>query len=191
MASENDNLRALIRMLPPARALRQELKAVIAAETFEGVGKLAVRNFSGLLNSIMSLTDDGAYLDTLSVEPSGSGETADKEQVMAVLFSLSQLIAYLEGQIGLPASGGDEAGKDMRNYVTNDNSVDMRNAVFNPAADKPLIDPDSVARLIGGERGQKLADMLRSVFEARTKHGGEASTEEDEEDAEEDKSYKE
>lgn len=167
MASENDNLRALIRMLPPARALRQELKAVIAAETFDGVGRLAVRNFTGLLNSVMSLTDDGTYLDTLNVEPSPNGGTADKEQVMAVLFSLSQLIAYLEGQIGLPASGGEEVSTDNRSYITNDNSVDMRGAVFSPASGNPLIDPDSVGKLIGGERGRKVADMLRSVFEAR------------------------
>ncbi|HPU84619.1 MAG TPA: hypothetical protein PLE60_04680 [Candidatus Latescibacteria bacterium] len=169
MASENDNLRALIRMLPPARALRQELKAVIAAETFEGVGKLAVRNFTGLLNSVISLTDDGAYLETLAVEPPGNGATADKEQVMAVLFSLSQLIAYLEGQIGLPAAGGEETGKDMRNYNTSDNrvTVDFSGAEFQIAPDKSPVDPDAVAKLIGGERGQKVADMLRSVFAAR------------------------
>lgn len=183
MASENDNLRALIRMLPPARALRQELKTVIAAETFDGVGKLAVRNFTGLLNSVMSLTGDGDYLATLSVEPSGNGDAADKEQVMAVLFSLSQLIAYLEGQIGLPATGGEEASRDNRNYITNDNSVDMRGAVFSPLSGKEPIDPDSVAKLIGGERGRKVADTLRSVFAAR---GGEQGKHDDEADEEED-----
>jgi hypothetical protein len=191
MGTEGDNIRALIRMIPPARALRQELKAIVASETFDGVGKLAVRNFTGLLKSIMALTGDGDYLATLSVESPGEGGAGDKEQVMAVLLSLSQLIAYLEGQAGLPASGAEEQAKDMRNYATNDSSVriDFSGSSFKTQGQsgKSPVDPDTLEKLIGGERGKKVADMLRSVFEARAKQAGEAAAKanEDEDDDEE------
>jgi|SRR5579871_780958 len=98
MATPDDTLRALIRLIPPARALKDDLERSIHLEIYAGTGDLAIRSFNGLQASAAAITND-PYLATLALT---APETAgDKEKVALVLLAVGQLTAYLEGQTGL------------------------------------------------------------------------------------------
>lgn len=103
MATPDDTLRALIRLIPPARALREDLEKSIHLEIYTGTGDMAMKCFSGLQASVVAITND-PYLATLVLTvPETSGE---KEKVSLVLLAAGQLAAYLEGQTGLVNLGG-------------------------------------------------------------------------------------
>src|SRR5437773_316955 len=99
----DDTLRSLIRLIPPARALRDDLEKSLTMETFMGTGDMAVRSFQGLQASVASITND-PYVSSLSITvPEGAN---DQEKVSLVSLAVGQLLAYLEGQTGLSGSGG-------------------------------------------------------------------------------------
>lgn len=101
--SDDTNLRALIRLIPPAKALKDDLEKNLHLEMFTGTGNMAVRTFRGLQKSVAALAPD-PYVESLDLEVS---ETAsDKEKVAMAMLAAGQLLAYLEGQTGVPASGG-------------------------------------------------------------------------------------
>jgi hypothetical protein len=106
MATGDDNLRALIRLIPPARALKQDLEKQLHLEMYSGLGDAAVRTFMGLRDSVARLTDD-PYVDALSLE--SSPEATDREKVSLVVLAAGQLVAYLEGQTGLVGMGGNHS----------------------------------------------------------------------------------
>ena len=100
------DLRALIRLIPPARALREDLDASIHMELYTGSGDLAIQSYNGLHASISRLTDD-PYVKSLALEV--SEEANDKEKVSLARLASGQLVAYLEGQTGL-LGGGSSSG---------------------------------------------------------------------------------
>lgn len=100
---KNDTLRALIRLIPPARALKEDLEKSIHLELYAGTGDMAVKSFQGLLASVARLTDD-PYVEALSL--SVSEDATDMEKVSLALLGAGQLAAYLEGQTGLVGMGG-------------------------------------------------------------------------------------
>jgi hypothetical protein len=103
MATTDSQLRALIRLLPPARTLKDQLEKSLHLEIYAGTGDFAVSSFKGLHASISRLTDD-PYVAALAVQvPEGSG---DKEKVSLALLAAGQLAAYLEGETGLINLGG-------------------------------------------------------------------------------------
>lgn len=98
-----ENLRTLIRLIPPARALRDNLEKNIEMELYDGTGDMAVQTYEGLLATIATL-DDSPFVAGLKLKvPAGSGE---KEKVALVQLAANQLLAYLEGQTGLVGLGG-------------------------------------------------------------------------------------
>jgi hypothetical protein len=102
-----DRIRALIRLIPPVRALKEDLEQSLHLETFAGTGDLAVRSFQGLQASVARVTDD-PYVGTLVVSiPDGAG---DKEKVSLARLAAGQLASYLEGQTGLVSLGGSSGG---------------------------------------------------------------------------------
>jgi len=99
----DDNLRALIRLIPPARSLKQDLEKSLHLETWPSTGDMAVRMFQGLHRSVAALTDD-AYVQSLELAaPAGA---TDKEKVAMASLAAGQLLAYLEGETGLAGYGG-------------------------------------------------------------------------------------
>ena len=105
---ENDTkLREMIRMIPPARSLKEDIDKSIHLDTYEGTGDAAIRTFSGLQKSVAKIADD-PYLDSLSVEV--DSEATDREKVSVVGLVAGQLLAYLEGQTGLPGAGSGGKG---------------------------------------------------------------------------------
>jgi hypothetical protein len=98
-----EDLRALIRLIPAAQALRDELDRSIHLETFEGTGRLAARSFVGLQRSVLSLTED-PYVDALSLEL--SEDMSERVVISQVLLAASQLLAYMEGQAGITGLTG-------------------------------------------------------------------------------------
>ena len=104
--TETVDLRALIRLIPPARALKDDLDASLHLELYAGTGDLAVKSYSGLHASVTRFTDD-PYVKSLALEI--SEEASDKEKVSLVRFASGQLVAYLEGQTGL-IGGGSSSG---------------------------------------------------------------------------------
>jgi len=99
----DDNLRALIRLIPPARSLRQDLEKSLHLETWPGTGDMAIRMFQGLHGSVAALTDS-PYVQSLELAvPTGPG---DKERVALAALAAGQLLAYLEGETGLVGQGG-------------------------------------------------------------------------------------
>jgi hypothetical protein len=99
----DDTLRALIRLIPPARALKEDLEKSIHLELYSGTGDMAVKSFQGLHASVARLTDD-PYVEALSMSVPESA--TDKEKVSLALLAAGQLSAYLEGQTGLVGMGG-------------------------------------------------------------------------------------
>ncbi len=107
----DDTLRALIRLIPPARALKEDLGKSIHLELYSGTGDMAVKSFQGLHASVARLTDD-PYVEALSL--SVPENATDKEKVSLALLAAGQLTAYLEGQTGLVGMGG---GGDVEYYT--------------------------------------------------------------------------
>lgn len=94
-------LRALIRLIPPARALRHDLEKGLHLQ-FDGLGDQALKSLSGLQASLRAVCDD-PFVETLEpVLPDGAD---DRQKVAAASLVAGQLLAFLEGQVGLPASG--------------------------------------------------------------------------------------
>jgi hypothetical protein len=106
-SSEDNILRALIRLLPPAKRLKDDLERSIHLEIYAGTGDLAIRSVNGLQASAAALTND-PYLAALAL--TASSTASDKEKVSLALLAASQLAAYLEGQTGLINLGGDHSG---------------------------------------------------------------------------------
>ena len=105
--AETVDLRALIRLIPPLRALRDDLDASIHMELYAGTGNLAVKSYNGLHASVTRFTDD-PYVKSLALEVSDGAN--DKEKVSLARLAAGQLAAYLEGQTGLaegPGSSGN------------------------------------------------------------------------------------
>ena len=101
MANGEERLRALIRLIPPARALRDDLDKSIHLELYAGTGDLAVGSFEGLRASVSSISDD-PYVGSLRLNVPEAA--SDKEKVSLALLAAGQLFAYLEGQTGLGGS---------------------------------------------------------------------------------------
>src|SRR5438445_179642 len=88
-----DRLRDLIRLIPPARALKENLEESIHMERYVG-GDSAVRLYQGLYSTITAITTD-PYLTTLALDL--PGDTTDEQKTLFVHMATSQLLAFLEG----------------------------------------------------------------------------------------------
>ena len=109
--AETVDLRALIRLIPPVRALRDDLDASLHMELYAGTGDLAVKSYNGLHASVTRFTDD-PYVKSLALEVSDGAN--DKEKVSLARLAAGQLAAYLEGQTGL----AEGAGSSGNSYYT-------------------------------------------------------------------------
>jgi len=99
----DDSLRGLIRLIPPARSLKQDLEKSLHLETWPGTGDMAIRMFQGLHGSVAALTNNPFVQSLELAAPTGAG---DKEKVAMASLAAGQLLAYLEGEMGIVASGG-------------------------------------------------------------------------------------
>jgi hypothetical protein len=136
----DDLLRSLIRLLPPARALKEELEKSLTMETFMGTGDMAVRSFQGLQASVASFTND-PYVSSLSiVVPEGAN---DMEKVSQVNLAAGQLLAYLEGQTGLSGAGGGYGGGGR-----NQGNITVQKAPTINLSDISGVDSESLARMV-------------------------------------------
>ena len=110
--AETVDLSALIRLIPPARTLRDDLEASIHKELFEGTGDLAVKSYNNLHASVSRFIDD-PYVESLALEV--PQKASDKEKVLLARLAASQLVACLEGQTGLVGLGGG-GGSNADNF---------------------------------------------------------------------------
>ena len=111
----DDNLRALIQLIPPARALKKELDRLFSTDEYDGLGGMALRNLKGLTDSVVKLTDN-PYVATLA--PELPDDAPDKEKLAAALLAVSQLIAFLEGHAGIPGpQQGESEGKRESTHI--------------------------------------------------------------------------
>lgn len=108
MTQSDDILRRLIRLIPPARAIKEEVDKALVMETYQGTGSAAIRTFGGLQQAVATLTDD-PYVATMTVDDATAA--TEREQVSQVALLAAQLVAYLEGQTGLMGGlgGGGKA----------------------------------------------------------------------------------
>jgi hypothetical protein len=98
----NDNaLRAAIRLLPPTRALKEQLEKSLMLETYQGTGDIAVNSLRGLQSALSRLSDD-PYIAALT--PMVSENASDREKVSQALLIAAQLQGYIEGETGLAGS---------------------------------------------------------------------------------------
>ena len=139
-----ENLRTLIRLIPPARALSDNLEKNIEMELFDGTGDMAVQTYEGLLATIAAI-DDSPFVAGLKIKvPAGAGE---KEKVALVQLAANQLLAYLEGQTGLVGMGG---GGGDRQY--NSPAISIANIKGVPAGTI-----DSMLEVAGANKGKSKA----------------------------------
>ena len=101
--TETVDLNALIRLIPPARALKNDLEASLHMELYTGIGDIAVKSYNNLHASVSKCIDD-PYVKSLVLEV--PEEASDKEKVLLARFASSQLVACLESQTGLVGHGG-------------------------------------------------------------------------------------
>ena len=131
MASNDSQLRALIRLLPPARTLKEQLEKSLHLEIYGGTGDFAVNSFKGIHASISRLTDD-PYVAALAIQvPDGAG---DREKVSLALLAASQLAAYLEGETGLINLGGGGKG----GHIQTAPNINLNNVEGVPGLEKIL-----------------------------------------------------
>lgn len=95
-----NGLRALIKLIPPLRALREDIEKSLHLEMYENAGDLAVRSLEALRNQILDITQDN-YVAALTVDFSQGG--GDRAKFSQVLLVSGQLLAYLEAQTGVGA----------------------------------------------------------------------------------------
>jgi hypothetical protein len=133
MATPDDTLRALIRLIPPARALKEDLEKSIHLEIYAGTGDLAIRSFNGLQASIAAITNE-PYVATLALIASESA--GDKEKVSLALLAVGQLTAYLEGQTGLV-------------NLSANRSVSYRTAPEIHICDNSGVSPEALDKMLG------------------------------------------
>lgn len=105
--TRDDKYDALIRLIAPARALKDDLEKRLFLELHGGTGDFAIKSFEALRASVAQIVDD-PYLETMTViAPEDAG---DKEKVSLAALAASQLLAYLAGQTGIAAAGVDIGG---------------------------------------------------------------------------------
>ena len=108
MPESASTLRALIRLVLPARTLKEDLETSIHSEEFEGIGEIALRNFTQLQAAVVNLLANDPYITGLSgTLPENS---SDKEKVWHSYLAVGQLAAYLESHIGVSAGAGGIRG---------------------------------------------------------------------------------
>ena len=100
--AETVDLSALIRLIPPARAMKNDLEASLHMELYDGTGDIAVKSYNNLHASVSRFIDD-PYVKSLALEV--PEEASDKEKVLLVRFASGQLVACLESQTGLAGVG--------------------------------------------------------------------------------------
>jgi hypothetical protein len=114
------NLRTLIRLIPPARALRDSVEKNIEMELYSGTGAMAVQTYGGLWTNVAAL-DDSPYVASLALEiHDGIGE---QEKASLVLLAANQLLAYLEGQTGLVGLGEGGGNRSYNSPNTSINNI--------------------------------------------------------------------
>lgn len=108
MSESASALRALIRLIQPARTLKEDLETSIHSEEYDGIGEIALRNFTQLRTAAAGLLADDPYIAGLSgTLPENS---SDKEKVWHSYLAVGQLAAYLESHVGVSAGAGGRAG---------------------------------------------------------------------------------
>jgi hypothetical protein len=101
--ADDSTLRALIRFIPAARTLTEQLEKSIHLEMYAGTGDFALQTLNGLQQSIAQLTSDPMIAGLKPTVPEGAG---DREKVSLALLAAGQLLSFLEGQTGLVGVGG-------------------------------------------------------------------------------------
>lgn len=98
-----NELRALIRLIQPLRALRDDVEKSVHLELYHGTADMMVRSLNGLVEAAVKITED-SYLDHLYVQiPEGAD---DRQKAAHVLLGSGQVLAYLESQTGVPSITG-------------------------------------------------------------------------------------
>lgn len=110
--SGEDRVRALIRLIPAARALEQELEKSMHLEIYHGTGDAAIASVKGIQAQLARIAED-AYVAALPVEPPRGAD--DKQKVAVALLVAAQIRGYLEGETGLLGIGG--GGHEERQYA--------------------------------------------------------------------------
>lgn len=96
--NDGETLRALIRLFPLARRLREDIERITQTEVYDGIGDITLRSFQGLLDRLSQIITD-PYISSLAsqIPPTAT----DKEKVWLAFLGTGQFVAYLEAQTGL------------------------------------------------------------------------------------------
>ena len=96
--AETVDLSALIRLIAPARAMKDDLEASLHMELYTGIGDIVVKSYNNLHASVSRIISD-PYVKSLALEV--PEKASDKEKVLLARLASSQLVACLESQTGL------------------------------------------------------------------------------------------
>ncbi len=86
----------------------------VRLELFDGLGDAAVKSYNGLQASIARFSND-PYLEAISLDVPSDAD--DKTKVNMVALAAGQLMAYIQGQLGLSVEG-DQPGHTHIQYYT-------------------------------------------------------------------------
>lgn len=110
--AETVDLNALIRLIPPVRALKNDLEESIHMELYVGTGDLAVKSYNNLHANVIRFLAD-PYVESLAIEVPEKAN--DREKVLLARLASSQLVACLESQTGLVGHWGNSGGNSYYN----------------------------------------------------------------------------
>jgi hypothetical protein len=100
-------LRALIKLIAPLRALREDVEKALHLEIHSGSGDLAVRSLTAIRDQIYQVTQD-PYVAALTLDLDEG--TKDRAKFAQVLLISGQLLAYVEAETGTAGIAGERRG---------------------------------------------------------------------------------
>lgn len=139
------------------KALQRSVANAIQEGTFEGTGRMAVKNYQGIQRKVAELFPEDFYItDTLALETS-NGDMKERHMVAQVQLASSQMVIYLDGlmreyrnttgvgpnDLGDLKAWGRDFGRDFQDQIIKMTKTTLRRALENVEVD--VQGPDSMA----------------------------------------------
>jgi hypothetical protein len=164
------DLRALRKLLAPARALKKDLEELSTQSTDHaiagfpnaiaaGIGEMAIQNLGGLIDRAAALTEDD-YISSL--KPVIPDEAGDIEKIMFAKLALTQVVAYIEGEMGTPAQE-ETVREPGGNKVSIGGNLNLSDGKAKLGLDEL---GDMLSKIVGGgELGEQIREKIKESLD--------------------------
>lgn len=141
------------------KALHRSVTSSIQESTYEGTGRMAVKNYQGIQRKVAELFPEDFYItDTLALE-TNNGDMKERHMLGQVQLASSQMVIYLDGLMrehrtaagAGPSDFGDlkawgrDFGRQFQEDIIRMTKTTLRRALENVDVDVDVRGPDSMA----------------------------------------------